>query len=105
MQLSLAHDPDHGPRPPIGDHELDGATRELLQELRADERVASVTLTLRVLSHSQTFVRAEARLHDGTHCESNMFSASDALWALALDHRLRIPDNPRTPRKRRTRLL
>lgn len=104
MQHSFAHDQDDAPCL-IGDHELDSVTRELLQELRSDERVASITLTLRALSQAQTFVRAVARFHDGTRCESNMFSASDALWALALDHRLRMPDQPRKPRKRRSRLL
>lgn len=102
MQHNLVRDYGDGPCV-LGDHELDTLTRELLQEIRGDERVASVTLTLRVLSHTQSFVRAEARLHDGTICEANMFSASDALWALALDHRLRLPGQPRLPRNRRGR--
>ena len=99
MQHSVVRDCTAQPCP-IGEHELDASTRDLLKELRCDARVVSIALFRRDLSHAQTFVRAVATLRDGTRCETNMFSANDALWALALDHRLQVPGKRRSPRRR-----
>ena len=78
---------------------LDKASHELLEELREDDRVQHIDVTFsRIGQSNQTMAHARATLTNGEVCETRMFSASDAVWALALDHRLRsiVPRTPRT---------
>lgn len=82
------------------DSALVRASRELLEELRADDRVCDIEVTIvRIGQSSQTVTRARATLKNGEVCQTHMFSASDAIWALALDHRLRAGVVPRFPRR------
>ena len=102
MLPKLLEDVARQPRT-LRDDELDAATRDLLGEIRDDERVANVSVLVIELGrdNGQLIARARATLRNGEVCEAHMFTPVDAVWALALDHRLRIPQRPRVPRRRR----
>ena len=92
---------DHMDDRALSEVHLDGVSRELLAELRADDRVQCIDVRLERLGFSdQTVARARATLMTGEICEARMLTPVDALLALALHHRLRKPGGPRLPRSR-----